>query len=47
MTAVNALLQGEIDIIEVPPPDLFHMLKKDKNIALFGWNPRAARSSCA
>jgi peptide/nickel transport system substrate-binding protein len=38
MTAVNALVQGEIDIIEVPPPDLFPMLRKDKNIALFGWN---------
>ena len=39
MTAVNALIQGEIDIIEVPPPDLFPMLRSDKNIALFGWNP--------
>ena len=37
-TAVNALLAGEIDLIEVPPPDLFPMLKADKNIALFGWN---------
>ncbi|MCX7362519.1 MAG: ABC transporter substrate-binding protein [Alphaproteobacteria bacterium] len=39
MTAVNALIQGEIDIIEVPPPDLFPMLRADKNVALLGWNP--------
>ncbi len=38
LTAANALLQGEVDIVEVPPPDLFPMLKKDKNIALYGWN---------
>ena len=31
-------MQGEIDLIEVPAPDLFPMLKADKNIALFGWN---------
>ena len=37
-TAANALLAGEIDIIEVPPPDLFPMLKADKNIAIYGWN---------
>ncbi len=43
MTAVNALLQGEIDIIEVPPPDLFDMLRKDKNIALYGWNPQGSQ----
>ncbi|MDP1750370.1 MAG: ABC transporter substrate-binding protein [Reyranella sp.] len=38
MTAVNALLQGEIDMIEVPVPDHFPVLKADKNVALFGWN---------
>jgi peptide/nickel transport system substrate-binding protein len=38
MTAVNALIQGEIDIIEAPPPDLHPLLKADKNIGLFGWN---------
>ncbi len=37
-TAVNALMAGEIDLIESPVPDLFPMLKADKNIALFGWN---------
>jgi peptide/nickel transport system substrate-binding protein len=42
-TAVNALLQGEIDIIEVPPPDLFPMLKADRNIALYGWNPQGSQ----
>ena len=38
MTAVNALINGEIDLIEAPVPDLFPLLKADKNIALFGWN---------
>ncbi len=36
--AVNALIQGEIDIIEAPPPDLFPILTADKNVALYGWN---------
>jgi peptide/nickel transport system substrate-binding protein len=38
MTAANALIQGEVDIVEVPPPDLHPMLKAQKNITLFGWN---------
>ena len=38
LTAVNALEQGEIDLIEIPVPDLFPMLKANKNIELFGWN---------
>ena len=37
-TAVNALIAGEIDLIESPPPDLFPIFKADKNVALFGWN---------
>ena len=37
-TAMSALLAGEIDLIESPPPDLFPVLKADKNVALFGWN---------
>jgi peptide/nickel transport system substrate-binding protein len=37
-TAVAALVAGEIDLIESPPPDLFPLLKADKNIELFGWN---------
>ncbi|MBV8409421.1 MAG: ABC transporter substrate-binding protein [Alphaproteobacteria bacterium] len=38
LTAVNALQQGEIDLIEAPPADLFPMVRADKNLALFGWN---------
>jgi peptide/nickel transport system substrate-binding protein len=38
LTAVNALLAGEIDLIELPPPDLFPVLKEDKNVQLYGWN---------
>ncbi|TXL77622.1 ABC transporter substrate-binding protein [Vineibacter terrae] len=38
LTAANALLAGEIDMIELPPPDLFPVLKEDKNIELYGWN---------
>jgi len=37
-TAVAALIAGEIDLIESPPPDLFPLLKADKNVELFGWN---------
>jgi peptide/nickel transport system substrate-binding protein len=37
-TAVNALIAGEIDLIEAPPPDLFPVLKAEKNVALYGWN---------
>src|SRR5918994_541005 len=38
LTAVNALTQGEIDLIEVAVPDLFPVMKADKNVALYGWN---------
>jgi peptide/nickel transport system substrate-binding protein len=31
-TQVNALLNGEIDMVEVVPPDLLPLLQKDKNI---------------
>jgi len=37
-TQVNALLNGEVDIVEAPPHDLLPMLAADKNIALFTWN---------
>ncbi|HYD05152.1 MAG TPA: ABC transporter substrate-binding protein, partial [Reyranella sp.] len=37
-TAVNALLTGEIDIIESTVPDLLPVLKGDKNVALFTFN---------
>jgi peptide/nickel transport system substrate-binding protein len=38
-TAVNALLNGEIDMIEAPPHDLLPVLAKDKNVKLFSANP--------
>jgi peptide/nickel transport system substrate-binding protein len=36
---VNALLAGEIDIIEAPPHDLLPVLTADKNVVLEDWNP--------
>ena len=36
---VNALIAGEIDLIEQPPHDLIPILKKDKNVKLVDWNP--------
>lgn len=36
--AVNALLAGEIDLIEAPPHDLYPLIKGDANVTLFGWN---------
>src|SRR5256714_10152985 len=38
-TQVNALLNGEVDVIETPPHDLLPLLAADKNIELFIWNP--------
>jgi len=38
-TAINALLAGEIDMIESPPHDLFPVLKADANVKLFTSNP--------
>jgi len=37
-TQVNALLAGEVDVIEAPPHDLLPLLAADKNIELFVWN---------
>ena len=37
--AVNALLAGEIDVIEAPPHDLYPLLKDDANVALINTNP--------
>jgi peptide/nickel transport system substrate-binding protein len=37
--AVNALLAGEIDYIEAPKHDLLPLLKKDKNVKLWDYNP--------
>ncbi|WP_421996508.1 ABC transporter substrate-binding protein [Reyranella sp.] len=38
-TAVNALLNGEVDMLESPPHDLLPVLAKDKNVKLFSGNP--------
>ncbi|NJO33893.1 MAG: ABC transporter substrate-binding protein [Rhodospirillales bacterium] len=37
--AVNALLAGEIDLIEAPPHDLLPLALADANIKFFDWNP--------
>src|SRR3954447_9371408 len=37
--AANALLAGEIDMIEAPPHVLLPLLKADKSISLFMWLP--------
>ena len=36
---VNALIAGEIDMIEQPPHDLLPILKKAKDVRLVSWNP--------
>ena len=38
-TAVNALLAGEVDMIESPPHDLQPVLKADSNVKLLNLNP--------
>src|SRR5260370_28012282 len=38
-TAINALLAGEIDMLESPPHDLYPVLKQDPNVTLFTANP--------
>ncbi len=37
-TQVNALLSGEVDLIEIVPPDLLPLLQRDKNIKIFVTN---------
>ncbi|MGE0768181.1 MAG: ABC transporter substrate-binding protein [Hyphomicrobiaceae bacterium] len=37
--AVNALLSGQVDYIEAPPHDLHTLIKADKNLKMFNWNP--------
>lgn len=37
--AINALLAGEIDYMLSPPHDLMPLIKSDKNIRMFEWNP--------
>jgi class 3 adenylate cyclase len=38
-TAINALLAGEVDMLEAPPHDLYPVLKADANVRLFNSNP--------
>ncbi len=38
-TAINALLSGEIDMIESPPHDLLPVLKADRNVKLVDTSP--------
>jgi peptide/nickel transport system substrate-binding protein len=37
--AVNALLAGEIDLIEAAPHDLLPLAMADKNVKFYSWNP--------
>jgi peptide/nickel transport system substrate-binding protein len=38
-TAVNALIDGEIDVIETPAHDLLPILEADESVTLFDYNP--------
>jgi len=38
-TAINALLAGEVDMLEAPPHDLYPVLKADPNVRLINGNP--------
>jgi peptide/nickel transport system substrate-binding protein len=38
-TQANALIAGDIDIVEAPPHDLLPIYKADKNVVLTDWNP--------
>jgi peptide/nickel transport system substrate-binding protein len=38
-TAINALLAGEVDMLESPPHDLYPVLKQDANVRLWNGNP--------
>lgn len=37
-TAVNALISGEIDLMEAPPHDLLPVLEAEQSVRLFDWN---------
>ncbi|MBN9088047.1 MAG: ABC transporter substrate-binding protein [Reyranella sp.] len=43
-TAANALIAGEIDLIESPPTDLLPLLKGSKGVALYGWNVQGGQA---
>ena len=36
---VNAIIAGEIDLIEQPPHDLIPIMKKEKTVQMVDWNP--------
>jgi peptide/nickel transport system substrate-binding protein len=36
---VNAIIAGEIDLIEQPPHDLIPIMKKEKSLQMIDWNP--------
>jgi peptide/nickel transport system substrate-binding protein len=38
-TQVNAIIAGEIDLMEQPPHDLIPILKADKGVQMVDWNP--------
>ena len=44
-TQVNALINGEIDLVEAPPHDLLPLLAEDKNIELFVFNPAGRQNA--
>ena len=46
-TQVNALMNGEIDMIEIVPPDLLPLLAKDKSIKVFVTNLAGRHTPCA
>jgi len=43
-SAVNALIAGEVDLLESPPTDLLPLLRGSKNVALYGWNVRGGQA---
>lgn len=44
LTAANALIAGEVDIIEALQPDLFPLVEGKKDITLFQWNKAGLQS---
>src|SRR3954468_5679047 len=44
-TQGNALINGEVDLLEAPPHDLLPLLAEDKNIELFVFNPAGRQNA--
>src|SRR5215203_3274384 len=44
-TQVNALINGEVELLEAPPHDLLPLLAEDKNIELFVFNPAGRQNA--